>query len=61
LDAVLTGEFDFEVERHEALCRVLGLPGQAVGVGFTDVSDGHVSLNQVGGRLLVIGVAPEPA
>jgi hypothetical protein len=58
---VLTGEFDFEVERHAALCGVLGLSGQAAGVGFTDVSEGHVSLERAGGRLLVIGVAPEPA
>jgi hypothetical protein len=58
VDAVLTGAFDFEVERHAALCRALGLSGQAAGVGFTDVSEGHVRLEQAGARLLVIGVAP---
>ena len=38
----LSGGYDFEIFRHEALCKALGLPGFAVAAGYGYITRGEV-------------------
>jgi hypothetical protein len=40
--SIITGGYDFEIFRHEALCKTLGLPEFAVAAGYGYISRGEV-------------------
>lgn len=55
VQAALSGDYDFEVDRHAAICRAVALPMQAVGHGFGDFAAGDTGeLDLNGSRLTQI-------
>jgi hypothetical protein len=49
VQAALSEDYDFEVDRHAAICRAAGLPIQAVGYGFDDFASGKTGTMDFGG------------
>jgi hypothetical protein len=57
---VLRLPFLFQVWRHQRLVRRLGLPGEAVGLGFTYLARGEVPAGLAPGRLIRVGRSASP-
>ncbi|HEX8915837.1 MAG TPA: hypothetical protein VF796_26010 [Humisphaera sp.] len=54
---VLLNDYDVELDRHRALCKVLGLSPWAVGVGYEDVAAGRLPAGVRASQVVGVGSA----